>query len=300
MSKSILITGTSSGFGKLAVKTLAADGHTVFASMRNVNGKNSDSANEIRGWANENNWKIEVVELDVTNEASVNAAAQTVLDKTGGSIDVVINNAGVYGSGIDESFTNEQLQTIFDVNVFGPQRVTHAFLPAMRKQNKGLIINVSSLLGRIVIPYAGAYCASKWALEALTENLRYELAPLGIETSLVQPGAFATEIFGKTLSGQREDVAAEYGPSLETMQGFQAGFGEMMQGEVPNQPQHVADAMKRIIDSPEGERPMRIAVDKMMPNTAVPLNNMSAEIMEGFLTNMQMPHLLPKAQPVEA
>jgi NAD(P)-dependent dehydrogenase (short-subunit alcohol dehydrogenase family) len=157
---SILITGSSSGFGRLTAEALARKGHTVFASMRGVAGKNAAKAEQLRQWARQENVNLHVVELDVTNEASAEAAAAAVVN-TAGRIDVLINNAGVGAFGLNERFTAEQLQNLFDVNVFGVHRVNRAVLPTMRRQGSGLLVYITSALGRFMVPNMGTYSASK-------------------------------------------------------------------------------------------------------------------------------------------
>ncbi|MBC7846066.1 MAG: SDR family NAD(P)-dependent oxidoreductase, partial [Flavobacterium sp.] len=143
-TQSILITGASTGFGFLAAKTLAQNGHKVFATMRDIIGKNKTNKEQLLQWAEENDADLQVVELDVTSDQSVNKAKDEVLKLTNGSLDVIINNAGIYGGGIQETFTIEDYKMFFDVNVFGGVRVNNAFLPILRAQGSGLIIQISS------------------------------------------------------------------------------------------------------------------------------------------------------------
>ena len=182
MSKTILITGASTGFGRLTAETLADAGHTVFASMRDPEGKNRDHAKALRAHG------IKVVALDVTDTESVDQAVVTVIAEAG-RIDVLVNNAGVASVGVSEAFTAEQAAALFDVNVIGVHRVTRAVLPTMRHQEDGLIVNVGSILGRVTFPFFGIYGASKFAVEALTDSYRHEVAQLGIDVVLVQPSA---------------------------------------------------------------------------------------------------------------
>src|SRR5579871_1910927 len=189
MSKTILITGTSTGFGKDAALTLAAAGHHVFATMRAADSGNRGAADELRAKG------IDVVELDVTRDASVDAAFSALYQKTGGKLDVLINNAGAFIGGLSETYTPGQVSAMFEVNVFGVQRVTRAALPQMRRSKSGLIINIGSILGRVTLPFFGLYGATKFAVEALTESYRYELSQLGVDVVLVQPGPFPTELY---------------------------------------------------------------------------------------------------------
>src|SRR6266516_6554259 len=159
MSKTILITGTSSGFRSDTAETLHHAGHTVYASMRGLEDKNHEAASALRKLG------IKTVELDVSDDASVEAGVEKVLAEAG-KIDVLINNAGIGSDGVTEAFTTDQAKAIFDTNVIGLLRVTRAVLPSMRLQHAGLIINLSSILGRVTFPFLGIYGASKFAVEA--------------------------------------------------------------------------------------------------------------------------------------
>ena len=187
--RTAVVTGASSGFGRLTAQTLAADGWRVYATMRNAATKNAAAAAALRDAG------ISVVELDVTDDASVDAAAKTILAEAG-AVDVLVNNAGTGHFGVEEAFTPSAVEAQFATNVIGPLRVNRAFLPSMREQKRGLIVYVSSVVGRIIIPFTGIYTASKWALEALAETSSYELAPFGIDVAIVEPGAYATGKFG--------------------------------------------------------------------------------------------------------
>src|SRR5947199_377342 len=200
----VLITGSSTGFGRLFTETLARKGHTVFATMRDPGGRNAKNASEIRALAEKDSLPIHVLELDVTDDASVGRAVDAAVAKAG-RIDVAINNAGYYLSGLEEAVTTEQAQRLMDTNFLGPVRVNRAVLPHMRRQRGGVLIHVSSGAGRVILPSAGFYCASKFALEALAEAYSYELAAQGIESVIVEPGQYETPIFGNTVTGA--DVA---------------------------------------------------------------------------------------------
>jgi NAD(P)-dependent dehydrogenase (short-subunit alcohol dehydrogenase family) len=185
----VLITGSSTGFGRLFAVTLARNGHTVFATMRDPGGRNAKNASEIRALAEKDALPIHVLELDVTDDASVERAVNAAIAKAG-RIDVAINNAGYYLSGLEEAVTTEQAQRLMDTNFIGPVRVNRAVLPHMRRQRSGVLIHVSSGAGRVVLPSVGFYCASKFALEALAEAYSYELAAQGIESVIVEPGQY--------------------------------------------------------------------------------------------------------------
>lgn len=254
MSKTILITGTSNGFGKDAAKTLAEAGHQVFATMRNANDRNRAAAEELRSQG------ITVLELDVTKDASVEHAFRELYKKTGGKLDVLINNAGLFAQGIAETYTPEQVRDMFEVNVFGIQRVTRAALPEMRKKKSGLIINIGSILGRVTIPFIGLYGASKFAVEALTEGYRYELSQLGVDVVLIQPSAYPTGLYSATLQPADAGRAQEYGE----VAALPGAFVEFLKGVFSsnNAPDShdVSKALVELIATPAGKRPDRVIV----------------------------------------
>jgi NADP-dependent 3-hydroxy acid dehydrogenase YdfG len=204
----------------------------------------------------------------------------------------VINNAGIYSGGVTESFSLGDFKNMFEVNVFGSLRVVNAFLPAMRKKGNGLFIQVSSVMGRFVIPFSAAYTSSKWAVEAIAESLRYELAPLGIDSVIVQPGGFQTEIFQKVNNPTNLSVLSEYGRTTEHLQNFGNAFNQMMSGEIPNKPQDVADAILKLILTPAGERPLRVTVDKMMNGLAESINEVQGKAQQGLLASFGLTELL--------
>src|SRR6202521_26978 len=170
----VLITGSSSGFGRLFADTLARKGHTVFAMMRDPGGRNAKNASEIRTLAEKDSLPIYVLELDVTDDASVERAVDAAVAKAG-RIDVAINNAGYFVSGLAEAVTTEPAQRPRDANFFGPVRVNRAVLPPMRPQRSGVLMHISSGAGRVVLPSAGLYCASTFALDAFDEDYNYHI-----------------------------------------------------------------------------------------------------------------------------
>ncbi len=256
-SEVILITGCSTGFGNGAAKALADQGHTVYASMRGVDAKNEKPASELRAYANSQKAALHVLELDVTSDSSVETAVSTVIEEAG-RIDVAINNAGVMPQGPTEAFTTEQFRQNLDVNTIGPFRVARAVFPQMRRQGEGLLINVTSIGGRIVLPSFGIYHASKWALEALSESLRYEVSGSGIDVVIVEPGPFNTEL---TPNAPAPGDAAR----LEQLKDVQESFEQMMAGfmemfanpEGPTDPKLCVDGMLDLIATPAGKRPIR-------------------------------------------
>lgn len=184
----VLITGCSSGFGMLAALEFARKGDQVFASMRDTS-----KAGHLTEAASAEGLNVEVVQLDVTDEESVRSAIDSVVAKAG-RIDVVVNNAGIGAHGPLEETDDEEVREIFDTNFFGVMNVVRHVAPTMRQQKSGTICNVSSLNGRVAPPFTGVYAASKYALEAASESLYYELHPFGVRVCIVEPGGFETNI----------------------------------------------------------------------------------------------------------
>lgn len=282
MSKTILITGASTGFGRDTAETLALGGHNVFASMREPNAKNREHADALQAKG------IEVIELDVTDTQSVDQAIATVVSKAG-RIDVLINNAGVASAGVSEAFTDDQATALFDVNVIGLHRVTRAVLPTLRNQKDGLIINIGSILGRVTFPFFGFYGASKFAVEALTDSLRYELSRLGVDVALVQPSAYPTQMYGSAAQPADTARVAEYGEVGEVPGAiFQQIMSMFESSDAPN-PHDIAEAIAALIDTPKGTRPARTVVGASFG--ADTLNDATAPVQAGAVRGLGLEHL---------
>jgi NAD(P)-dependent dehydrogenase (short-subunit alcohol dehydrogenase family) len=250
----VFITGSSTGFGRLFAETLARKGHTVFATMRDPGGRNAKNASEIRALAEKDSLPIHVLEMDVTDDASVERAVNAAVAKAG-RIDVAINNAGYYLGGLEEAVTTEQAQRLMDTNFLGPVRVNRAVLPHMRRQRSGVLMHISSGAGRVVLPSAGFYCASKFALEALAEAYSYELAGQGIESVIVEPGAYETPVIGNMVTAADEARTNTYGAVKE----IPAKLNAALSSRAGNA-QEVADAVLQIIETPAGEKQLRYRV----------------------------------------
>jgi NAD(P)-dependent dehydrogenase (short-subunit alcohol dehydrogenase family) len=188
----VLITGSSSGIGRATAIHFARKGWRVFASMRHPAG-----ADELREQAHNGGWALTTPALDVTSDDSVARAAGAILAETGGRLDVLINNAGYYCFGPLEETSPDELRAQLETNVVGVHRVTRAVLPAMRARRSGAVVTIGSISGRVALPMAAPYHASKWALEGMIEALRYELIPFGIRVALVEPGPYRTELHVK-------------------------------------------------------------------------------------------------------
>jgi NAD(P)-dependent dehydrogenase (short-subunit alcohol dehydrogenase family) len=247
----VLITGASSGFGRLIAETLARKRYEVFATMRDVGGRNATAARELRTLAERESLHLSVVELDVTDEGSVERGVTAAI-RQAGRIDVLINNAAYGVIGLTESFTVEQARRIFDANFLGIVRMNRAVLPHMRQKGRGLLMYISSGAGRIVLPCMSLYTASKFALEAFAETYRYELAAQGIDSVIVQPGAYPTGILEKLEAGADESRRATYGAVNDIPQKISALIGASKAD-----PQDVADTVLQIIEIPTGKREFR-------------------------------------------
>jgi NAD(P)-dependent dehydrogenase (short-subunit alcohol dehydrogenase family) len=251
--KNILITGCSSGFGFDAARYLASKGNTVYASMRNTEGNNKEAATKLREYAQENNVKINVVDLDVTSDESVRNATSALP-----AIDVLINNAGVGFGGPVEAFSSQELLEQLDLNIVGTLRVAKAVLPGMRKQKSGLIIQVSSTAGRAAFPGFGVYNASKWGLEGVSEALRYEVSPLGIDVVIVEPGPFSTDFFSNIKQPKDAEIASAYGHIQEFIGGFGQQVNSLYEDDnAPTDPMIVVEIFDNLINMPNGTRPLR-------------------------------------------
>ncbi len=282
MSKTILITGASTGFGRDTAETLASAGHDVFASMRDPKVKNRTHADALQAKG------IEVVELDVTDTQSVDQAVAAVVAKAG-RIDVLINNAGIASAGVSEAFTDGQVAALFDVNVIGLHRVTRAVLPTFRDQRDGLIINIGTILGRITFPFFGIYGASKFAVEALTDSLRYEVSQLGIDVALVQPSAYPTQMYGSAAQPADHERAREYGEVGEIPGAMFQHFMTLFESPDAPNPHDVAEAISVLIDAPKGQRPARTVVGTSFGADTV--NDATAPVQAGAVKGLGLEHL---------
>lgn len=278
-TQTIIITGASSGFGRLIAETLAKRGHTVFAGIRASAGRNSGAADALRALAAAEGLSLRVVDLDVTDDASVDAAIRTVVS-TAGRLDAVVNNAGTAYTGPLEAFTLEQARAQFETNVFGVLRLNRAALPQMRAQGSGLLLQIGSVVGRLAFPFVGLYGATKFALEGLTESYRYELAPLGVDAAIVEPGTYPTPMADKRTLPTDGERVAPYGAAMGQ---FAARFFADLAATPPD-PQEVADAVARLIEAPAGARPLRTVV--ALESQAAPtraLNEAAAQAERAYL-----------------
>ena len=278
MGKTILITGASSGFGRLTAETLANSGHTVFAGFRSSNGAKKQIADALR------DKNVEILTLDVTDQQSVDSAIAQLMKKSPGGLDVVVNNAGMASAGISEGFTPEQTRELFEVNVFGVQRIIRATAPLLRAKRAGLLINVGSILGRVTLPFFGLYGASKYAVEAMTDSYRYELSQFGVDVVLVQPSAYPTNMYAAAQQPANRNLAEEYGDVAQIPDKILGTFATLFQGENAPNPQDVATAIDKIVSAPAGSRPNRVVVGLPFGSDAV--NDAVAPIQDGVMESL--------------
>lgn len=267
--KVIVVTGAGSGIGRAIAEALAIAGHTVYASMRPLKERNQERVEQLSRFAAEKQVDLRALELDVLSEESIRAAFDQVLLETG-RLDVVVNNAGMLMVGVAEAFTPTQMAKILDTNAISWLRVNRAALPIMRRQRQGVLVYVGSTTSRIHEPFIGPYVASKAAGEALAEAMRFEVAPFGIESVIVVPGAFTsgTEHFSDADGPEALAVVSQYGglpgrlrdlgAALETIDAAQ-GSGLTVES--------VGRAVKDVLDLPFGEKPFRISIDPQAKGT---------------------------------
>jgi NAD(P)-dependent dehydrogenase (short-subunit alcohol dehydrogenase family) len=263
MRKIIVITGASSGFGALTARALAKAGHVVYASMRDTAGKNASQVEAAATFAKENNVDLHTIELDVTSQASADAAIKTIVGEQA-RLDVVIHNAGHMVFGPAEAFRPEQLAELYDINVLSTQRVNRAALPQLRKQRQGLLVWVSSSSAAGgTPPYLAPYFAAKAGMDSLAVVYARELTRWGIETSIIVPGAFTsgTNHFANAGSPSDKARADEYeaGPYRHFAEDVLKGFSSIVPPDADVKA--VAQAIVTVVDTPFGKRPFRVHID---------------------------------------
>jgi len=247
-----LITGASTGFGRIMAEKLLQDGHTVVATAR--------KPEQIASFQQDFKDRCLVVKLDVTDPASIDAAAKAALDRFG-RVDVLVNNAGYGIAGGIEETTEEEFMPVFETNVFGLIRMTRALLPQFRKQRSGTIVNLSSIAGLIGGAGWGYYNASKFAVNGFSEALAAEMAPLGVRVIIVEPGPFRTDFLGRSNVEAKQRIA-DYEPTV----GKTREYANSMAGKQPGDPVKAVEAILAAVESPEPPKHMvlgKIAFDRM-------------------------------------
>jgi NAD(P)-dependent dehydrogenase (short-subunit alcohol dehydrogenase family) len=263
MSNIVLVTGAGTGMGRLIARTLARANHVVYASMREIDGRNKDKAEEARAFAAENRVHLQPLELDILSEQSIEAATQRIITEQG-RLDVLIHNAAHLYFGITEAFTPEQVMASLNTNAVGPLRVNRAVLPIMRRQGSGLLLWIGSGTSRVVPPFLAPYTAAKAAMDSFAESVAYDVARFGIETSIVMPGPF--------VEGTAHFPNAEFPRDTATTEAYAPLYGDtlarneeatrgLFAPDTVADVQAVADEVLRIVNLPRGQRPYRAEVD---------------------------------------
>ena len=296
-----MITGASSGFGALTARALAKAGHTVYASMRETQGRNAPQVEEAKRFAKDNDVDLRAIELNVSSQESCDAAMQEIIVKNG-RLDVVIHNAGHMVFGPAEAFTPEQLAELYDVNVLSTQRVNRAALPQLRKQGEGLVVWVSSSSAAGgTPPYLAPYFAAKAGMDALAVVYARELTRWGIETSIIVPGAFTggTNHFAHAGSPVDKARVAEYeaGPYAGFADQMREGFASIVPADADVAA--VADAIVKVVDTPFGKRPFRVHIDPTQDGAEV-VNAVSDRVRAELLRRIGLTDvLIPRNLAVE-
>ncbi|WP_437286048.1 SDR family NAD(P)-dependent oxidoreductase [Sorangium sp. So ce406] len=246
-----LVTGASTGIGRSVAETLARNGYAAFAGMRDPDGKNRAARDEVAGLAAAG-VPIEAVALDVTDDASVDAAVATVVERAG-QIDVLLNNAGGGLIGLTECSSVDQVRRLFETHVFGTQRVCRAALPHMRRRKTGVLAFTSSMGGRILMPMTPHYSAAKAAMEMMAEGYQRELGAFGIDVVILEPGVVQTKLFANTWQNDDEARVAEYGALGDQVR----ATVEMVKTLKGAEPAELADVLLKLLEMPHGQRPLR-------------------------------------------
>ncbi|GAB3813262.1 SDR family oxidoreductase [Kribbella italica] len=292
MSKTILISGASSGFGALAARALADAGHIVYAGMRDVAGRNATAGAAAAQYSKDNTVDLRTVELDVSSDESARQAVQVVLAEQG-KLDVVVHNAGHMVTGPAEAFTPEQLAGLYDTNVIGAQRLNRAALPQLREQQDGLLLWVGSSSTRGgTPPYLAPYFAAKAGMDALAASYALEVARFGIESTIVVPGSFThgTNHFAHSGTPADIDIVAAY----ETRY---AGLMDLVSQKLRElEPEwadvaEVAKAIVTVVDTAKGHRPFRVHIDPSDDGSVV-VNAVADRVRSEFLRRVGLDDLL--------
>lgn len=261
-AKVIVVTGASSGFGALTVRALGRSGHTVYAAMRQTEGRNAPAVADLTADARDAALDLRAIEMDVSEQDSVDAAIDTIIAEQG-QLDVIVHNAGHMVLGPAEAFPPEQLADVYDVNVLGTQRVNRAALPQLRKQRAGLLVWVGSSSTRGGCPpFLGPYFAAKAAMNALAVSYAGELIRFGIDTAIVVPGAFTSGTNHFAHAGSPADTDRD-GAYTEEYGTLRSELDQRLAALIPRDADanDVAVEIARIVDLPSAERPFRTHVD---------------------------------------
>jgi NAD(P)-dependent dehydrogenase (short-subunit alcohol dehydrogenase family) len=294
MKSIVLVTGASTGIGNLSARALAAEGHTVYASMRDIAGRNNSRVLELRDWARAHGHDLRAVELDVLSQESANRAIETIVSEQG-RIDVVVHNAGHLVVGPTEAFSPDEMIASYDTNVLGAHRVNKAALPILRARQAGLLLWISSTTVRGGFPpFLGPYAAAKAAMDSIAVTMSYELSRFGIETAIVVPGAFTkgTAHFPNAGKPADAETVAAYGRYDGLMDQVGARLSALMPEHAD--PQAVGEAVARLVSMPAGTRPFRTMVD-FLDDGATAVTEVAERVREAFARRIGIDDLLKPA-----
>ncbi len=235
--KIAIVTGSSSGIGREISLTLAKNNFITYATMRNT-----QKISELKSISENKKIPLRFAQLDVTDDNSVKNAMETIYNESG-KIDILVNNAGYGLTGAFEDLSIDEIKNQFETNVFGLIRMTQAVLPIMRKQKSGLIVNISSIGGRVGFPAVSAYVSTKFAVEGLSESISYEVEPFGIKVILIEPGAIKTNFFNSSASAKKSQDPNS--PYISLMKGLEEGLKRMV--ESGTSPEYVAKIVLDVV-----------------------------------------------------
>ena len=290
MSAVILITGASTGIGRLTAEAAARAGYTVYAGMRELSTRNAEPARALEDLARSENLALRPLEMDVCSADSVHRAVDHVLTHAG-RLDVAVSNAGIMSIGLAEGFTEEQVLHQMNVNFMGAFRLARAVLPHLRSQRSGLIVHVTSIVGRLLFPGCAFYCASKFAQEAFAEVLQYELSGSGVDSVILEPGPYPSQLLPNSPAPRDAARLADYGSLSQLRENFVAHFAALFSSPAAPRTQDVADAILGLIRMPAGQRPLRTVCG--MDFDANEFNRQVAPIQAGVLRALGMDPMIP-------
>jgi NAD(P)-dependent dehydrogenase (short-subunit alcohol dehydrogenase family) len=262
----------------------------VFAALPDCFGVNVNAARNLQNVGVMKGYRLDVLEMDVADQNVVDRAVNSIVHRAG-HVDAVVHASFLGAMGLAESFTAEQLKAVFDVNVFGVQRVNRAVLPHMRERRSGLLVHVSSVLGRFAMPNLAVYDASMFAVEALAEAYRYELSAVGVDSVIVEPGTFASELDRNSLLPEDQDRITDYGDNADLGQRVSVYEGV---GADPTSPElhEVVQAIVQLVEMLPGSRPLRTVIDREGGESIDELNALTDDISQRLLETMGQEDLL--------
>ncbi len=288
--QNVLMTGCNFPLGRHAAEALAARGHWVFATMPDCFGAGVKEARQLQNFGLMKGYRLDVLEMDVTEESSVERAVGSVIARAG-FLDTVVHASGIGALGLAEAFTVAQLRTIFETNVFGVQRVNRAVLPHMRERRSGLLLHVSSVLGRFAMPNLAVFDASMFAMEALAEAYRYELSAVGVDSVILEPGMFANDLTRTSILPEDLDRVSTYGDNSDL--GDRISSHESLEPSAPTEElREAVDVLVQLVEMEAGTRPLRTVVDRESGPSLEELNDASANLSQKYLETLGQESLL--------